>query len=253
MLVSMTRKRRAFTLIELLVVISIIALLIAILLPALGAARRSAKTLQCKSNLRQLQIATTAYQVEHNNLLPQPGHDVDLGSVEAQGEAVWFNALDDYLNQQAKQYSRSDADERNYEAFKQDPVWEDLPDTQKRSSRTIKMNEYLGNLNNRASAPDVLFANPDTFLEPTKTVVYVDGRGYDTPSITTGNTDVDEFSATEIYVGLRHDDGANVVFADGHVESVKQPVRITTAGYRGWFPDSTADNTDDQALTWRID
>ena len=242
-------KAKAFTLIELLVVISIIALLITILLPVLGAARRSAEAMQCSSNQRQLQIATAAYQIEHDNLLPQPGHDDDLGSDEAQAEVMWFNALDDYLNQQAKAYSRSDADERNYETFKQDPVWKGLSENQRRLSRTIKMNEYLGDLN----GPGVKFYNSEQFENPTKTVVYVDGRGYDTPSVTTGNADVDEFSATEIYVGLRHDGGANVVFADGHVDRIRQAVRTTTAGYQGWFPDSTADDSDDQALTWRVD
>ena len=49
-------KRKGFTLIELLVVISIIALLVGILLPALGAARDSAKNMLCKANLKQVAI-----------------------------------------------------------------------------------------------------------------------------------------------------------------------------------------------------
>jgi prepilin-type N-terminal cleavage/methylation domain-containing protein/prepilin-type processing-associated H-X9-DG protein len=57
--------KNGFTLIELLVVISIIALLIAILLPALGAARKSAKDSQCLSNVRQVSIASTAYAVDN--------------------------------------------------------------------------------------------------------------------------------------------------------------------------------------------
>jgi prepilin-type N-terminal cleavage/methylation domain-containing protein/prepilin-type processing-associated H-X9-DG protein len=55
-----------FTLIELLVVISIIALLIAILLPALGAARQTARSMQCLSNARQMGIANMAFAAEHN-------------------------------------------------------------------------------------------------------------------------------------------------------------------------------------------
>lgn len=77
----MSAQRKGFTLIELLVVISIIALLVGILLPALGAARRSAQNMQCLSNLRQIGLGLWAYSHENKDLFPpcySEGEDPEL-------------------------------------------------------------------------------------------------------------------------------------------------------------------------------
>ncbi len=91
----MTR-RHAFTLIELLVVISIIALMIALLLPALSGARESGRRSLCMSNLRQIGIATEMYKEENNDRLPP--------CIVNEGEPTqesWDGFLQPYINANA--------------------------------------------------------------------------------------------------------------------------------------------------------
>ncbi len=66
------RGPRGFTLIELLVVMAIIALLMAVLLPALSLARQHAATAVCRSNLRQMALILKTYCNDHDNRFPEP-------------------------------------------------------------------------------------------------------------------------------------------------------------------------------------
>ena len=103
-----SRDRGAFTLVELLVVIGIIAVLVAILLPALSRARLAAKEVVCESNLRQFGFALQMYVGQYNGALPQKGPDGSnqgsnsfspKGGVKGfDDQTLWFNALPPFIN-----------------------------------------------------------------------------------------------------------------------------------------------------------
>lgn len=100
----MTRPNRTaaagFTLIELLVVISIIALLVSILLPALGSATKTARQIQCGSNLRQNFISFDVYAQDHTDMYPPLGRWNASGEMGASDVQFWYELMfkQSYLN-----------------------------------------------------------------------------------------------------------------------------------------------------------
>jgi len=113
-----TQSRPGFTLIELLVVIAIIAILAAMLLPALAKAKERANRIACLSNLRQWGLALGVYLDDNNQVFPDftipataagapSGYSqdtiqwTDLAAFAAagSGNSAWFNALPGYVSQ----------------------------------------------------------------------------------------------------------------------------------------------------------
>ena len=242
----------AFTLIELLVVVSLIVLLIAMLLPALGNARQVARTTICSSNMKQLSGAAVAYAQEYGKWF-QPARDSHIPNATFRENVIWYNAIDVYLGLPDLSGNYSSGNKNDVE-IKQDPVWttDQTILTNQNNNRTIKMNGKFGLID--GSPPSCVGSATSKFysyqapLQPSETVLFVDGRAQDVRPTDTGTAG--HFHAKEATVGLRHQDlSANVAFVDNHVSLERMPEpRLDTAA-PSWFEDGNPFMT----LNWCIE
>ncbi len=114
-------RKAGFTLIELLVVISIIALLVGILMPALGAARRSALSIKSVSNLRQVGIGLASYKADRKGFYPI--HSSSITKI-ANVKPRWADYIFPYLNN-VEVYRSPNLDEREFVELTK-PFWHEV-------------------------------------------------------------------------------------------------------------------------------
>jgi prepilin-type N-terminal cleavage/methylation domain-containing protein/prepilin-type processing-associated H-X9-DG protein len=220
--------KRIFTLIELLVVIAIIAVLAAVLLPALNSARETAKSSNCRNNLKQLGLVWFNYAADNNEYLL--GYVLDPKVRNDGKPASWIEYLakNQLVATTVKQSATPDYLESKLLLCPSDSkpgyMFNIL-----RIYDSYGYNYYVGMANNFAPADRWLrMGQPNRYVS--STVLWGDNwtcysQGGDrtgTSKYGTGNGVglIARYKSTSIGVDQAHKGGANNVYADGHVETV---------------------------------
>ena len=212
--------KKAFTLIELLVVIAIIAILAAMLLPALSAARERAKDSNCRSSLKQVGLYHHMYINANNDyLVPCPSEATDSGTETV----VWANM-----------FIRSGIiEEYDYGMLR-------CPSLAPMNTPYISQNKYctFARCGLYDPANSAYFYPVSKYAVPDRSEVFCDSANTNPPSWaeTVGFGKPVQWSMVQkrsntstAYtnrVHLRHSKHANFVFLDGHVEAMNENTKV---------------------------
>ena len=211
----MPNKKRAFTLIELLVVIAIIAILAAILFPVFAKAREAARATACKSNLRQMGTAIAMYVQDFDEQWFPAGGCAVTGSDAIQGAvlgtwssgtpmyAYWSATVQPYVKNEKIFWCPSVSGTHRYTGCggPSGGFWGDY------AMNTFAFRQSLAAFDDPAGTVSVTEGRNHYYRVCCNNRIYQCCNGVSVPGIPGATVSA-----------IRHNDGQNILFADGHVK-----------------------------------
>jgi prepilin-type N-terminal cleavage/methylation domain-containing protein/prepilin-type processing-associated H-X9-DG protein len=238
----------AFTLIELLVVIAIVAVLAALLLPALAKAKASARRVECLSRMKAWTLAFRTYAEDSEGMIPREGFH-DQGQVflnnwtqvgHTRSQDVWYNALatDAGVRSASSYYppaERLTFYERN-SFFHCPSARFPKPTSTPAYQMALFSIAMSSQLIEYPYVPTVPFSR---ITRPASTVLFLDNLLDDEARVVEEQAwdNLGQPSATaNRFAGVRHGRGGNLAFADGHADWLPGTKVVETQGSnRGWM------------------
>jgi prepilin-type N-terminal cleavage/methylation domain-containing protein/prepilin-type processing-associated H-X9-DG protein len=224
------RKPHGFTLIELLVVIAIIAILAAILLPALNSARERGRSADCLSKMKQLSTAFISYADAYEDYLPSSGK---RSTSDIAKSVTWGTALKPFINYEYAGDWTASRISNNSQLFLCPSLPEDS--TYRFDARTPTNGRDIHRMafayNMRLS-----WAKTTKLTSSSTALMLIDAARYHGFFYYAGNDNFALYKPswpTAQVIGKRHNDNANMLYADGHATSAtdtdKKHVDLGTA------------------------
>ena len=218
-------KLKSFTLIELLVVIAIIAILAAMLLPALQQSRATARKTVCKNNMKQSHTAFTMYTAENKDYFP-PSHIAPA----AQKKLYWSDIIADYLGKSARNADGHKilADRNSLTAIDKCPEAHELRKMQTNYDRpTIGVNQLGPYYGEFWTEPETVYPAAYRLSKvtmPGRTWVFTDVNSKDATSSILFYLARTGFTNQYCFVVWPHNGFANITWLDGH--ATESPVNL---------------------------